>query len=365
MADRKASIGGRDPDEESSDLDRDEVDGSAIGLGGEFCVVTASHSAARAEVAMPGTASIPRLLTLVPPPIDEELRYVEDDGQRDYGPDPIAEYALAIPARAVFPIAPLSSAITSELLRYFARPTLYVRTPAGRVTYMAASDGPEQATEIIAGWRLHNDSEDNKDLVTNIALGAEGLARWLAARPEGFAAAAPDTDAINAQSQVVRRIIEIEPDYVAIAALPKQTGHKFDGQMVWRTLHALGLRWGDLDQFQWRDPTDQTDYLFEAEVDDGELGYALPEEIAAGRQHFEKVTFYFNVARTPHPAHILQEMARAADTFAQQLDCWLVPMIDRSPAGGMPDLEAAVREVTEKLQACGVKPGSSPVCRLR
>jgi hypothetical protein len=330
---------------------------------GDLYVATASESAGRSETALPGTASVPRLLTLVPPPIDEELcRSAEDDTSRDYGPDPIAEYALSIPARAVFSVPQLSSAITPELMRYFALLTLYVRTSAGLVTYMVSSEAPKQAMEVIAGWNL---GKEDKDLVQNIALGAQGLARWLAARQDGFAVVEPDPAEIAGQHQAARRIIEIEPNDVAIVALPKQPGHRFDGQKVWRLLHGLGLRWGDLDQFQWRDPTDQTDYLFWAEVDDGQLGYALPEEIAAGRQHFNSVQFVFNIARTPHPAHVLQEMARAAEVFAKQLDCQLNFLIDRTPAQGLQALEATVRQVSNKLQACGVKPGSSPVCRLR
>jgi hypothetical protein len=91
---------------------------------------------------------------------------------------------------------------------------------------------------------------------------------------------------------------------------------------------------GDLDQFQWRDPADQTDYLFWAEIDDGQFCYARPDEIASGRQHFDSVQFLLNIARTPHPAHVLQEMPRAAEAFALQLDCQLISMIDRTPADG-------------------------------
>jgi len=281
---------------------------------------------------------------------------------RDYGPDPIAEYALAMPARAVFPVAQLNSAITTELRRYFALPTLYVRTPEGRVTYMVSANAPKQATEIIAGWGL---GAEDKDLVKTIAVGAQGLVGWLATRPEGFAVVKPDTAKIATQYQAARRIIEIEPNDVAIVAWPKQSGQRFDGKKLWRTLHALGLRWGDMDQFQWLDPTDQTDYLFWAEVDDGEFGYALPEEIAAGRQNFRSVCFTFNIARTPHGAHVLGEMARAAEAFARELDCQLTFVIDRAPAPGLRALKIAVRVVGEKLRVCGVKPGSSPVCMLR
>jgi len=302
-------------------------------------------------------------LTLAPPPIDPELCVCADaDTPRDYGPDPIAEYALAMPARAAFRVAQLGAAITPELKRYFARPALYVRTPEGQITYMVSANAPKQATEIIAGWNL---GADEKDLVQEICLGAQGLAAWLATRPEGFAAVKPDTARIAAQYQAARRIVEIEPNDVAILAHPKQSGQRFDGKKVWRTLHALGLRWGDLDQFQWHDTTDQTDYLFWAEVDDGRLGYALPEEIAAGRQHFRSVCFTFNIARTPHAAHVLKQMTRAAEAFGRELDCQLSFMIDRAPAHGVAALEMAVREVSEKLRACGVKPGSSSVCRLR
>jgi ZipA-like protein with FtsZ-binding domain len=329
----------------------------------DLYLATKSESVARSETALPGTASTPPLLTLVPPPIDPELRALaSDDSQRDYGPNPIAEYALTIPARAVFPVAPLSSAITPELRRYFALPTFYIRTPEGHVTYMVSSEAPKQATQIIAGWRL---GAEDKDLVQDIAVGAQGLAGWLATRPEGFAVVEPDMAEIAARHQAARRIMEIEPNDVAIVALPRQSSQRFDGQKVWRTLHALGLQWGDLDQFQWSDPTDQTDYLFWAEVDDGELGYALPEEIAAGRQHFHSVCFTFNVPRTPHGVHVLEEMARAAEAFARELDCQLIFEIDRTPAHGLHALEVAVRDVDEKLRACGVKPGSSPVCMLR
>src|SRR5262249_918062 len=139
----------------------------------DLYVAPASESSARSETALPGTASTPQLLTLTPPPTDPELRRpAHDDNLRDYGPDPIAEYALRIPARAVFPTAQLNPAITPELRHYFARPTLYVRTPEGRVTYMVSADGPKQATEIIAGWRL---GVEDKDLVQNITVGAQGL----------------------------------------------------------------------------------------------------------------------------------------------------------------------------------------------
>src|SRR5262245_46787740 len=196
-------LGRRDPRPSSIEADAPRL--------GDLYVAPASESVARSETALPGTASSPRLLTLVPPPVDPELRGAANNEPRDYGPDPIAEYALAMPARAVFPVAQLNSAITAELRRYFALPTLYVRTPEGQVTYMVSANAPKQATEIIAGWSL---GAEDKDLVQNIVVGAQGLARWLATRPEGFAAVEPDTVKITTQHQAARRIIEIAPNDV-------------------------------------------------------------------------------------------------------------------------------------------------------
>jgi hypothetical protein len=349
---------------DDADLDQPTVvvDGNEIGLDGLF-LGTRSETLHRAEAAMPGTASISPILALVPPPVDPDLaRARAVDEARDYGPDPIAEYSLAFPTPGVFVVGHLSSAITPELRRYFALPTLYVRTPSGRITYMQSSDAPKEATGIIAGWTLR---EAGEHAVEQIYTGAQGLAGWLATRPEGFAATTPDRATIAAQHRAAQSIIAIEPNDVAIVAWPKEPASSLDGKTVWRILHALGLAWGDMDQFQWSDPTSQTDYLFWAEVDDGQLGYALPEEIAAGRQHFRTVRFVFNIARTPHPAHVLAQMTRAADALARELDCQLTAVVDRTPADGLRALEAAVDDVVRRLEACGVKPGADSVCRLR
>jgi len=101
---------------------QDAIDDLGVG---DLRVTGASQSKARSEAAMPGTESIHPLLTLVPPPVDEDLlRLSADDGQRDYSPDPIAEYAIAMSARAVFPVAqltrrsPQSCSVTFQARRF-------------------------------------------------------------------------------------------------------------------------------------------------------------------------------------------------------------------------------------------------------
>jgi hypothetical protein len=127
----------------------------------------------------------------------------------------------------------------------------------------------------------------------------------------------------------------------------------------------MGIRWGDMDQFQWPDDAGVSDYLFWAEVDDGEIGYALPEKIAAGQQHFATVRFTFDIARSPAPTHVLGQMVRAAEAFAKACDCALGCFVDETYVDSPAELHAAVDDVISKLTALGVKAGSSTVCRLR
>ena len=100
--------------DEHADLEQPTVvvEGRDVGLDGLY-VGTRSETLRRAQAAMPGTASIPPILALVPPPVDPDLARapVTDDG-RDYGPDPIAEYSLAFPACGVFAIGNHSGAET-------------------------------------------------------------------------------------------------------------------------------------------------------------------------------------------------------------------------------------------------------------
>lgn len=315
-------------------------------------LTTQLESRLRSEAAMPGTAGITPLLALVPP------TPVSDDKNNYYGPDAIVEFSVVVPARQTFAVADLAAQISPELTHTWATPVLYVSPPGEGNTYMFSTDAPEIANGIAAGWNLSDSAEDTVDA---IHAGVIDFLTWLATRQENFAAVTVNRVDIANRYRLAQKIIAIEPSDVSILALPKGDQGKFDGKQVWRVLHALGIDWGDMDQFQWPDPTGQSDYLFWAEV--GE--YAMPEDIAAGRQHFEHVNFHFDIARSPDPAHVLGQMARAAEVFAQHLAGELTFHVDDEPVDGLRELEAAIADVVGQLRACGVEPGSSSVCILR
>ena len=136
--------------------------------------------------------------------------------------------------------------------------------------------------------------------------------------------------------------------------------------MVRDTLHRLGLGWGGMDCFQWRDPIHQADHLIWAEVDDGDLGYALPERIAAGQQHFRAIRFILDIPRSPAPAHVLEQMLRLGAACQQLLPgCRLDAILDGRHVDGPDALRAGVASVVDALTAHGLKPGASDVLQLR
>lgn len=328
---------------------------------GDMYLAPASHARGRVETAMPGTGDIEQILKLEAPPIDPDLvSYGGDDDSQGYAPDPIAEFSLTANGKGVFAPAAIGSALTPDLRRLFSRPTFYVRTPSGQITFMQSSEAPQEAVALIVSWPLREDSE-----VDSVAAGAQELGKWLASRPEGFSDWRVDRAAIAAQHAQARRILSVVPDQISVVVWPNSDGNRFDGRRLWRTLHAIGLQWGDGDQFHWNDPTGQTDYLFSAEVDDGQLGYALPEEIAAGRQHFEVIRFGFTAPRTPHPLHVLRQMIAAVQATALELDAQIAPCVDGAAVESIEALAIAVQNVVNELALLGTKPGSHSVCILR
>jgi hypothetical protein len=327
---------------------------------GQYYIAPRNESETRAEAALPGTADIPTMLELVPPPINPALA-PDHRPNRDYAPDPIANYTVEWPAAKPFRRDSFRAALPVPMVR-FGCPSMYARLPSGRVTFLSSSSDGEfepEATAIIAAWDFSSEATTASSIGTCVA----AMSAWMATRPESFGAAEPDNIKLQQRWDHAQAIIAVRPQHVAILAKPRHAA--FDGRTVWRTLHSTGITWGDMDQFQWADPTNQSDYLFWAEVDDGDIGYALPEKIADGTQHFHRVRFIFEVARSPAPQHVLGQMRRAAEAFAAAMGCELIFSIDHVQVVGMADLEAAVAECILGLEKLRVSPGSTSVCQLR
>jgi hypothetical protein len=305
---------------------------------------------------LPQTHDLVPLLTLIQPATPER-----PTGRVDHGPDPIAECTMTCIADRPFQCDDIRGIFTRERREEVGLPTLYVVTAEGLTTYLNAKDGPAEGVAIRASWSMYEGAGNTEETVV---VAANKVAGWLAACPEEFHPSEPlDPEAVQKQFSRTRTILAVKPEYVSIIASGRSDEDWFDGVTTWETLHAMDLQWGDMDCFHWLDETH--DPLFTVEVDDERFGYALPEEIAAGRQHFRALRFVFPPARILDPAHVFEQMARAAQCLQEQSGCQLSYEIDGEVADGPQTIKQAIADMIEDLRSIGTAPGTSAVCQLR
>jgi hypothetical protein len=315
-----------------------------------------TESQDRVTRTLPQTHDLVPLLTLIQPANPER-----PTGRLDHGPDPIAECTMTCRADRPFRCDDIRAIFTREKREEVGLPTLYVVAADGFTTYLNLNDEPAEGVAIRASWSMYEGAGNTEETV---AAAANTVAGWLTARPEGFHLSEPlDLEAVEKQFSRARAILAVKPEYVAIIASGRSDEEWFDGVTTWETLHAMDLKWGDMDCFHWLDETH--DPRFTVEVDDERFGYALPEEIAAGRQHFRALRFIFPPARTVAPFHVFEQMMRAAQCFQGQSGCQLSYDIDGEAVDGPQTIKQAIAEMVEDLRSIGTSPGTSAVCQLR
>ena len=327
---------------------------------GDLKLVPSGQTAKRAENALPGTNDLKPIVEIVPPPMNSDsVNSPGPDQKQNCGPSPIAEWSLIFEANEKFDCAALAKILRSRH-EEFCRPMHHVRTPEGQVTYLSSADAPSYGVALIPAWSLGEWANPDKD---TIFAGAQILETVLAELPEGFQSPEISFDVLRQQLDQASKISMIEPRSVQIVAHHPE-GKFWDGREIWVLLHQLGLKWGDMDCFQWADPTDQTDYLIWVEVDDGDLGYALPERIAAGQQNFRAIKFSFDIARSPAPEHVLDQLKIMTAACQKELSCDLAAFLDEKAVTGSEELREGVLKVVKYLDSLGIKAGSDSVCRL-
>lgn len=156
----------------------------------------------------------------------------------------------------------------------------------------------------------------------------------------------------------------MSPDTISIVA-SYSDNNTFNGIQIWNLLHSLGFHWGDMDCFQWLDTTDQTDYLIWVELDDGIIGYVLPELVAAGKQNFYQVRFSLTPPRTPSPLHVFDQMVRAAVAFQEKTGCRLTVKIDDKIVDDLDEPREVIAGLIASIEGMKLKPSCTEICRVR
>jgi cell division protein ZipA len=194
-----------------------------------------------------------------------------------------------------------------------------------------------------------------RDLGTLVAVAA-GLAHSL-----GQVARARDTPeqaAIRALG--LRALRERFGRSVEVRLVPP--GRPFAARQVWRAAYALGLRWGDLDLFHWRDaPTGRVLFTLSAL---GQPGYFLPERAAEG-QGVAGIALGFELPRCPAPVDVFERMVVALDFLRQRLNGHPVTSDGRELDADCLDEERdALEGIVADMAHAGLAPGSPEAIRF-
>ena len=100
-----------------------------------------------------------------------------------------------------------------------------------------------------------------------------------------------------------------------VLAAPKEG---FLGRSVWNLLHSMGLRWGDMDLFNWETDEGWSDPALFWVGTTTDPGYFLPEEIALDKRYAD-LTFAMGVGSKPEPEAIATAMIAFATAIKDKL----------------------------------------------
>jgi hypothetical protein len=128
----------------------------------------------------------------------------------------------------------------------------------------------------------------------------------------------------------------------------------FAGTDVWETLHTLGLSWGDMDAFWWKD-SQARDHLFAVGTTTPPR-YFVPEEIAHGKRYAD-LTFSISLGKHPESLQVLRAMTKFGGAIHERLGGTL-----RGRDGAPLDADALVESCAEtlgQLHALGLSPGQT------
>lgn len=151
-------------------------------------------------------------------------------------------------------------------------------------------------------------------------------------------------------------------DMTATLVLQAPRGKRFEGRTVWDVMLCLGLEWGDMDCFHWRNPAELGDDSFFSVETSTPPGYFLPEQVAAGRVQVEDLVFVFSVPRSARPLEVFDGMTRAVEYCQKRLGGTI------ADAEGKPvdvaKLRQQIEQVVGQLRAAGLEPGTHAALRL-
>jgi cell division protein ZipA len=321
----------------------------------------------------PSSESRPRADAVLPRGPSEDARHVlgtvavprdNDDPDVDFVPNDVVAWVVHVTFEGdpPLPSAFVMKGIQRELKPYYDGLSIHGYDPAQRRWTYVTPQEPAAVTKLQLAW-LYEPIDEDEPLAT---LGAfrDRLRRVTSAvSPLGNASVtAPVSPEEAVKRAEVLRDVHRRLDRPASLLLAAPDGRRFEGRKVWDVLSSLGLEWGDMDCFHWKNEGGIGDDAFFSVSTSTSPGYFLPEDVIAGRVHVEDLIFQFSIPRTHHPVAVFDAMTRAAAYAQKRLGGTLYDE-DGDPAK-LDAVRASVDRAARELTAAGFVPGSDSALRL-
>lgn len=330
----------------------------------EMYLSTASASQARARGVMPTKASedVSHLLAA----ISSETELPKDKGKRDCLPDTAVDWVIDVQLAGDPPLDPrrVYDLFRADREKLYTGLQIYALDPdQRRWTFLISADGPKKVTRLKFAWDFVDPIAEDTEFATSQIFSARlaGVERAVVSLGTATLAASlsPNEAALRAGSL---RKLKSRVDYSPTLILRAPKAEEFEGREVWDVMLCLGLEWGDMDVFHWRNEHDLGDDSFFSVWTSTAPGYFVPEEVAAGKLRVGDLVFGFSAPRCSRPAQIFESMVRAVQYAQKRLGGTITDATGKEAE--LERVRQKIRAVEQEMKSNGFAPGTASALRL-
>lgn len=331
----------------------------------DLYISTESESRERAAI-LPteGSEDATAVLGTIPLPTDQ----ISVFDLKEYLPDKQTEWVITVsPATVTMMNArDVSKRFETELQELSQGLTIYGKNAETNLwTFLIATDGPSEVTELQFAWPYYARWAQNPGVTTSRMFSDRIQAVQTAITPLtpncGIEVRVKPQDA----EERSRLLSTLENRFGVDVTLCIQAppGKTFDGREIWDVMLCLGLEWGDMDCFHWKNESGLGDDFFFSVWTTTPPGYFLPEEVASNKVHVSDLVFSFSLPRCIAPEQVFDSMYAAARYVQKRLG-GVITDDAGNPINNVAPIKAEIESQTRELNELGFKPGSDAALHL-
>ncbi len=285
---------------------------------------------------------------------------------KDYLPESAVSWVLDIRFEDAPELDPrkVDAEFDKEWRKSFGGFTSYGRDiDTGKWTFLVSSNGPKRVDQIKFAFDYVDVLDDMATIPSRqqyeerIQQVQKRVARF------GRANISPSLSPEMASKRSEKlRGLKRTADLNIVLVLKAPPGRQFEGRKVWDAMLCLGLEWGDMDCFHWKNESEVGgDFFFSVETTT-EPGYFLPEEVAADRVSVDDLVFVFSVPRSADPIKVFDAMTRAVEYCKGRMGGTI--MDSQGTKADIGVMRKQIERILETLRIEGFKPGASATLQL-